>query len=280
MTEPSPAHARIATLFCVLHDGVIAHVEREPHASALGRKEAHDDPSSASERVRTSLVLTVHIGYLAERITPGARDLRVTLREVRNLRYFPWADPGEASRPAVPADEVLGGEVDVLEGEVDAEGEVVVRILRHGACASDVGGELRFSADDVTVHDERGVVHTVEELMAVARGTGRRGRRGLHEGVTVPSYGARCPRGMGSARWESGSRLDIPFSCAHRDEAELLGEEGDGHERLALGGREAVGDAHGVEDPPDALSCAGGEEWCAFAESAYSGVAHRAARGS
>lgn len=170
MTEPSPAHVRIATLFCVLHDGVIARVEREPLASALGRKEADDGPLAASEGVGTSLVLTVHIGYLAERITPGARDLRVTLREVRDLRYFPWADFGEAPRPAVPADEVLSDEVDVLEGEVDAEGEVVVRILRHGACVSDVGGELRFSADDVTVHDERGVAHTVEDLAALARG--------------------------------------------------------------------------------------------------------------
>lgn len=168
MIEPSPAHVRIATLFCVLHDGVITHVERVPHASASGRNEGDDDPSS--ERVEAWLVLTVHIGYLAERITPGARDLRVTLREVRHLRYFPWADPGEPPRPAVSADEVLSDEVDVLEGEVDAEGEVVVRILRHGACASDVGGELRFSADDVTIHDERGVAHTVEELTAVARG--------------------------------------------------------------------------------------------------------------
>lgn len=167
MTEPSPAHTRIATLFCVLHDGVVVHVERVPLASALGRNEADDD---ASERVGSSLVLTVHIGYLAERITPGALELRVTLHEVRNLRYFPWADSGEAPRPAVPADEVLAGEVDVLEGEVDAEGEVVVRILRQGPCVSDVGGELRFSADDVTIHDERGVVHTVEELTAVARG--------------------------------------------------------------------------------------------------------------
>lgn len=148
MTEPSPAHVRIATLFCVLHDGVIARVER----------------------VGTSLTLTVHIGYLAERIVPGARDLRVTLRGVRDLRYLPWADPGEAQRPAVDADEVLSGEVDVLEGEVDVTGEVIVRILRSGPCASDVGGELRFSSDDVMIHDERGVAHTVEELAAVARG--------------------------------------------------------------------------------------------------------------
>jgi hypothetical protein len=33
-----------------------------------------------------------------------------------------------------------------------------------------VGGELRFSSDDVMIHGERGVAHTVEELAAVARG--------------------------------------------------------------------------------------------------------------
>lgn len=103
---------------------------------------------------------------------------------------------------------------------------------------------------------------------------------GLREDVTVPREGRGAREETGSERWESGSRLDIPFSCAHGDEAELLGEEGDGHERLAFGGSEAVGDADGVEDPPDALSCAGGEEWNALAESAYSGVARRAARGS
>jgi hypothetical protein len=162
MTEPSPAHVRIATLFSVLHDGVIARVER----------------------VGTSLTLTVHIGYLAERIVPGARDLRVTLRGVRDLRYLPWADAGEAQRPAVDADEVLSGEVDVLEGEVDVNGEVIVRILRSGPCASDVGGELRFLVG--RRHDPRRARCRAHGRGARGRGARVLGGEGLYAGVTIP----------------------------------------------------------------------------------------------
>lgn len=147
MPESNPVHESIAALFCVLHDGVVA---RASHADG-------------------SLVLTVQIGYVAERLTPSSRAIRVTLRDIRDLLYFPWSDPGEGAKPPVLADEVLSNEVDILEGEVSEEGIVIVRILRHGKIVADVGGELRFTAEAVEIHDEHGITRSVAELQEAGR---------------------------------------------------------------------------------------------------------------
>ena len=111
----------LGTLFTLFHDGVLAGATRD------------DD----------TLVLTVDIRYLAQRVHPDHHAFTVRLLDASPVVFFPWgSSPDDRADPIEPADHLLGADLDILEGAVK-DGALVV------TCSGSVpyrGGDLVLQA--------------------------------------------------------------------------------------------------------------------------------------
>ncbi len=140
--------ADLATLFSLLHDGVIAEALRDGG----------------------DLALRVDIRYLAQRIDPSFTSLRVRLRDVTGLAFETWpkAD-GAAPETWRDVPQIFSPPLDILEGAAAGDG-VEVHCNQPAREAPHCGGTLRLRAAAATVVDEAGARHDLAALTALAEG--------------------------------------------------------------------------------------------------------------
>ncbi len=151
MTDRHEAHEiagdeGIATLFSLLHDGVIVDAAREGD----------------------ELALRVEIRYLTMRIDPSFRHLMVRLRGMEALRFSTWPKAPTAS-PETWSDvrKIFSPPLEILEGKASGEGIALV-CNQPAREAEHCGGTLLLRADAAIVVDEAGTRYTLAALTTLA----------------------------------------------------------------------------------------------------------------
>jgi hypothetical protein len=141
-------HADLASLFSLLHDGVVAETVRDG-----------DD-----------LVLRVEIRYLTQRIDPSFTYFRVRLRCVADLTFDPWPKASDAAPETwrdVPR--IFSPPLDILDGSTAGEC-LELHCNQPSREAPHCGGTLRLRAAAASVADEANTRYDLAALKAIADG--------------------------------------------------------------------------------------------------------------
>jgi hypothetical protein len=137
----------LASIFSIFHDGGIA-----SYCLSAG-----------------VLVLDVEIMYLAERVNPGSRSFRVSLRNVRDLHFSTWPK-GASAQPSVlrAPDQIFHPELEIMSGEADGD-RIKVLCNQPSSSCDYCGGELYLAAESATVIDEDGRDYSIDELRQISK---------------------------------------------------------------------------------------------------------------
>lgn len=136
-----------ATLFSILHDGEIF----------------------AHSVINDTLLLTVTIPYLAERIHPAFTVFTVVLHQVRSIALYTWPRRQDAeSKVVTQAEYIFQAPLDILEARFEDE-KLVVACAQTEPNYDYVGGTLVLAVDAVTVVDEANTSYSIEMLTTLAQ---------------------------------------------------------------------------------------------------------------
>jgi hypothetical protein len=140
---------------------------RELHDMAEVFETLHDGSVARSELRAGTLQLEVQIEYLARRIAPNYRSLRLKLHAVRDIAFHPWSKSDQLLLPAMTdVTAIFQPPLEILSCEVE-DGKLQISCNQPSPQYPYVGGELRFHADAMEVSDEAGRPLPLEELRSL-----------------------------------------------------------------------------------------------------------------